>query len=183
LFIVTVVLFQLPAFFLWAAWRRSRIDAAEADTANWRKYCGTAALLAATCCTVLEILFLFSWFKNGGSPHGMMPSDGLWTFIGRVRLVVWAFAASIVLGAFGKGKMAAAISWLGIVSSIRRISHLRLGKGLILRFGPSRSTPSTPQGRCHEHSRGIAAGPACRRQARRPHAQSHPQRNREIRSA
>jgi len=103
LLIVTAIFFLLPAFFLCAAWRRSRIDAVEAVAACWRTYSGNAALLLAACCTVLELLFFFSWFKNGGSPHGMMPSDGLWTVIRRLPLLA-AFAASIMLGAFGKGK-------------------------------------------------------------------------------
>jgi hypothetical protein len=69
---------------------------------NWRTYFGKAALLVASFSTLLELVFFFSWFHNGGSPHGMMPSPGLWKVVGRIS--VWMLAASVVLSAFGKGK-------------------------------------------------------------------------------
>jgi len=37
-------------------------------------YCSKAALIIATCSSLLELVFFFSWFVNRGSPHGMFPS-------------------------------------------------------------------------------------------------------------
>jgi len=57
-------------------------------------------------CYVLDIvgisLLLFLVFHNGGSPHGMMPSPGIWKIVGRIS--GWTLVASIVLSAFGKGR-------------------------------------------------------------------------------
>jgi hypothetical protein len=51
---------------------------------------------------LLELIFYFSWFHNGGSPHGLMPAPGIWKFVGRIAF--WIFVVSLVLTAFGKGK-------------------------------------------------------------------------------
>jgi hypothetical protein len=49
------------------------------------------------------LAFFFSWFHNGGSPHGMtMPSAGPWKFLGKIAACV--LVASVVLSAFGKGQ-------------------------------------------------------------------------------
>jgi hypothetical protein len=101
-FIVTVVLFLLPCSLILAAWRRYIRSAAEAAAPNWRTHCGKAALILAVCSMLLELVFYYSWFHNGGSPHGMMPSPGIWKFVGRIAF--WTFAVSLVFAAFGKGK-------------------------------------------------------------------------------
>jgi hypothetical protein len=64
--------------------------------------CGKAALLLAICSMLLELVFYYSWFHNGGSPHGLMPSPGIWKFVGRIAF--WTFAASLVFTVLGKGK-------------------------------------------------------------------------------
>jgi hypothetical protein len=102
MFIVTVVLFLLPCSLLWAAWRRLIGNTIETPTRTWRIYCGRAALRLAICSMLLELVFYYSWFHNGASPHGLMPSPGIWKFVGRIAF--WAFIASLVLTAFGKGK-------------------------------------------------------------------------------
>jgi hypothetical protein len=45
---------------------------------------------------------MFSWFHNGGSPHGMGPGPGLWIKFGplSLKLEISAFVAGI----FGIGK-------------------------------------------------------------------------------
>jgi hypothetical protein len=101
-FIVTVVLFLLPSSLLWAAWRRYIRSIADTPTRSWRTYCGKAALILAICSMLLELVFYYSWFHNGGSPHGLLPSPGIWKFVGRIAF--WAFLASLVLTALGKGK-------------------------------------------------------------------------------
>jgi hypothetical protein len=98
--ITTVVLFLLPCTVLLLALRR--YTSGEGGLHNWRTYCGGAALISAGCSTVLELVFFVSWFHNGGSPHGMTPSPGIWKVIGRIS--AWFLIASLALSAFGKGK-------------------------------------------------------------------------------
>jgi len=101
--IATLVFFVLPSVLLGIAWRGHLKDqAAGTISRNWRAHCTKAGLVAAGCATLLELAFMISWFHNDGSPHGMMPSPGLWKTIGTIP--VWACATSIVLCAFGKGK-------------------------------------------------------------------------------
>jgi hypothetical protein len=111
-FIATLVLFLLPCSMLWAAWRRSATIASETVSPSWRDYCGKAGLALAVFSTLLELIFFFSWFHNGGSPHGMMPSPGLWKVIGRIPLPT--LVASVVLSSFGRGKWRLLIlGWAG----------------------------------------------------------------------
>jgi len=100
-FIVAIVLFLVPSALLAAAWRRYFRGAGDTQIPRWRSYSGAVALSLASLATVLELVFFFSWFHNGGSPHGMFPSPGIWKFIGRIAF--WAFLTSILLAFFGKG--------------------------------------------------------------------------------
>jgi hypothetical protein len=100
--IVTIILFLAPGTLLAAAWRRYFRGAEETQISQWRLYSGAVALSLASLATVLELVFFLSWFHNGGSPHGMLPSPGIWKFVGRVAL--WVIATSIVLALFGKGR-------------------------------------------------------------------------------
>jgi hypothetical protein len=102
MFIVVMVFFLLPCSLLWTAWKHSVRYAGETKIPTWRAYCGHAALILAVASTLLELMFFFSWFHNGGSPHGMMPSSGVWRFVGRISF--WALIGSVLLSAFGKGK-------------------------------------------------------------------------------
>ena len=69
---------------------------------GWRMLCGKAALILAICSMLLELVFYYSWFHNGGSPHGLMPSPGIWKFVGRIAF--WTFAVSLIFTVLGKGK-------------------------------------------------------------------------------
>ena len=100
--IVVMVLFLLPCSLLWTAWRRWLRDANGTSVPTWRAYCGKAALITAVASTLLELVFFFSWFHNSGSPHGMMPSPGIWKFVGRISF--GALIASVFLSALGKGR-------------------------------------------------------------------------------
>jgi len=101
-FIVTIVLFCLPCTLLAAAWRRYLRNPSDTPMPAWRAYCGVTALFLAGCATLLELVFFFSWFHNGGGPHGMLPPPGIWKVAGRIGF--WAFVASIILTFFGKGR-------------------------------------------------------------------------------
>jgi hypothetical protein len=100
--IVTIVLFVVPGTLLAAAWRRYFRGTEDTQTSRWRRDSGAVALSLANLATVLELVFFLSWFHNGGSPHGMSPSPGIWKFVGRVAF--WTFATSVVLTLFGKGR-------------------------------------------------------------------------------
>lgn len=101
MFVISVVLFLLPCSLLWKAWRGfTRTDSAQ--TSDWRVFFGKASLIAAVCSTALELVFFYSWFHNGGSPHGMMPDPGIWKFAGRISFGV--LIGSVVLSAGAKGK-------------------------------------------------------------------------------
>jgi hypothetical protein len=101
-FIAAVVLFVLPCSLLLAAWRRYTRNTVESPTPSWRRYCGKAALILAICSMLFELIFYYSWFHNGGSPHGLMPSAGIWKFVGPIAF--WIFVVSLVFTALGKGK-------------------------------------------------------------------------------
>jgi len=107
-FIVATVLFLVPVGLLAAAWRQYFRGAVTTQIPRWRSFSGIVALLLASLATVLELVFFFSWFHNGGSPHGMMPSFGIWKFIGRIAY--WTFLTSILLTFFGKGKWRVLVS-------------------------------------------------------------------------
>jgi hypothetical protein len=103
MYTVTLILFLLPSALLWRAWKHSAPKrAGQGPSLGWRGLCGKAALILAVCSTLLELVFFFSWFHNGGSPHGMMPSPGIWKVVGRISGAT--LIASLVLSAFGKGK-------------------------------------------------------------------------------
>jgi hypothetical protein len=106
--IVAFVLFLIPSALLAAAWRRFIDAAGDAQTLRWRSYSGAGALSLASLATLLELIFFFSWFHNGGSPHGMSPSPGIWKFVGRIAF--WMFVASVTLAFFGKGRWRILIS-------------------------------------------------------------------------
>ena len=106
--IVALVLFLIPSALLAAAWRRFIHAVGDAQTPRWGSYSGAGALSLASLATLLELIFFFSWFYNGGSPHGMSPSPGIWKVVGRIAF--WTFVASITLAFFGKGRWRILIS-------------------------------------------------------------------------
>lgn len=120
--IATLVLFLLPCSVLWIAWRRSVAIGREINSPGWRMHFGYASLILAGVSTLLELVFFFSWFHNGGSPHGMMPSPGIWKVMGRISALV--LVGSVILSAFGKGKWRLLI--LGWAGSLVLVAYLLL---------------------------------------------------------
>lgn len=108
MYVVTLVLFVLPVSLLLAAlgnWTRPSDSAQSShskDYPAYRLYSEKAALILAVAATALELTFWFSWFHNGGSPHGLMPSPGLWTTVGRAGF--YMLIATMILGLFATGK-------------------------------------------------------------------------------
>ena len=109
-FIAAIVLFLLPCSLLWAAWARFARSAVEAPPQSWRAYCGKSSLILDICSTLLELVFFYSWFHNGGSPHGLMPTPGIWRFVGRISF--WTLVGGVVLSVFGKSIPAWAAAYL-----------------------------------------------------------------------
>src|SRR6267378_1656970 len=102
MYLVTLVFFLLPSSLLCAAWKGLEHATRKTPSPKWRQYFGIAAIALALCSTGLELVFFYSWFHNGGSPHGMMPPRGIWKVVGPIA--GWTLVASIVLTAFGKGR-------------------------------------------------------------------------------
>jgi hypothetical protein len=102
MYIVASVLFLIPSSLLWVAWRRSSKGSQKSHHRSWRMYCINAALLVAGTATLTSIVFAFSWLLNGGSPHGMDASPGLWKSL--VPIIKWTLITSVAFAAVGKGK-------------------------------------------------------------------------------
>jgi len=102
MFIATIILFIFPSSLLLAAWKQSAINSQEVAAPAWRFFVGRAALFIAILSTSLELAFFASYFHNGGDPHGMGPSRGLWKVLGPAA--GWTLVASVFLSVFGKGK-------------------------------------------------------------------------------
>ena len=102
MYIVSAVLLFPACALLWLAWLHKIKSENVPSDSRWRAYSMVASLIAASCATLIEIGFVVSWFHNGGSPHGMDPSPGLWKTLGpafRSTMI-----ATVVLAIFGKGK-------------------------------------------------------------------------------
>jgi hypothetical protein len=74
----------------------------EESSPSWRTYSLYAALTAASFSTLAIVGFFVSWFHNGGSPHGLTPSPGVWKSLGRI--FSWTLGTSVLLAICGKGK-------------------------------------------------------------------------------
>ena len=102
MYIVSAVLLLPACALLWLAWRNKIKSWYLPSESRWRAFSMVASLIAASCATLLEIGFVVSWFHNGGSPHGMEPSPGLWRTLGPIFR--YTLVASVSLAVLGKGK-------------------------------------------------------------------------------
>ena len=100
IYVATGILFLLPLFLLFFAWRSLPKTDVPA-IARWRKYFVRVGLLMAVASTLLHIIWNVSWLHSGGSPHGMGAARGIWLPLGRPLL--WTFAIAAVLGLLAKG--------------------------------------------------------------------------------
>jgi hypothetical protein len=102
MYVVVGVFFILPSALLGAAWRSGLRIGGESSRPNWRTYFLYAALTVASCSTLAWVGFFVSWFHNGGSPHGLDPSPGLWRSLRPI--FSWTLVTSVLLAIFGKRK-------------------------------------------------------------------------------
>jgi|ERR1700687_4642517 len=102
MYVVVAVLFILPSALLGAAWKNGLRIGEDSSRPNWRRYSLYAALTVASCSTLASLGFFVSWFHNGGSPHGLSPSPGLWKSLGPI--FTWTLVTSVLLAILGKGK-------------------------------------------------------------------------------
>ena len=100
--VVTVILFTLPCWVLWLAWQKAGVVGGEGSHFKWRSSLAKAAVVVAACATLLELIFFFSWFHNGGSPHGLTPPSGVWKVVGRPAGIL--LVVGVILSIFGKGR-------------------------------------------------------------------------------
>ena len=100
--IATTVLFLLPSLLLWLAWKCQSKDLNKLFIPRWRSASGKLSIALSACTTLLALIFFYSWFYNGGSPHGMTPPPGIWAGAGRATFV--AFIVSLVVAILAKGR-------------------------------------------------------------------------------
>jgi hypothetical protein len=101
-YIAATILFLIPLLLILCACIRVARSRREETDRNWRTVCRTAALFLAMVAIATGIVSNFSWLHNGGSPHGMGASSGIWR---PLRPVFWmALAATSTLSIVGKGK-------------------------------------------------------------------------------
>jgi hypothetical protein len=100
--VASAILFVFPCCLLIAAWRRALLDKREIKLSTWRRYGIGFALVLATLATIASMIDMFSWFHNGGSPHGMNPGPGLWITFGPLSLKL--MVAAFVVAPFGVRK-------------------------------------------------------------------------------
>jgi hypothetical protein len=103
MYVVTVILFAIPCSILSVGWIRAFKPIGAPMRRDLRSNFVWLGLIAATFATVTALCFEFSWTHNGGSTHSTGPGPGLWLPLRRIA--IWAVAATIVSGAFGRGKV------------------------------------------------------------------------------
>jgi hypothetical protein len=102
MYFATGILFLLPSFLLYLAWRSSFQADSVPALPTWRKNVVMAAFLMAGVATLIHLAWNISWLHCGGSPHGMGAGPGIWQSLGRPLL--WTFGLAIALSFFAKGK-------------------------------------------------------------------------------
>ena len=102
LYIASAVLFLIPLVLLSSAWFAFKRADIATPLSTWRRYLVYAALSLGSISTVLNMAWNASWLRNGGSPHGMGATPGLWQNLG--PFLLWSFIAATVLSVFAKGK-------------------------------------------------------------------------------
>jgi hypothetical protein len=123
MYIVSAILLFPACVLLWIAWRRKIETRNQPIQPRWRRYCLADSLVAASCATLACIGRFASWFHNGGSPHGLLPSPGLWKPLGPVFM--WTLCASIVLALLGKGKPRLMIlGWASAITTAFVLIHI-----------------------------------------------------------
>ena len=100
--VATGVLFVPACFLFLAACVRALAPTEELAAPRWRNYCLKAAISLTGFAILTNLIFFISWFHNGGSPHGLHPSPGIWTKVCPTH--DWLPVASIVVAALGKGR-------------------------------------------------------------------------------
>ena len=129
MYVVVGVLFILPTALLGAAWRSGLRLGEESSRPNWRSYSLYAALTVASCSTLAIVCFFVSWFHNGGSPHGLTPSPGVWKSLGRV--FTWTLVTSILLAILRNRKSSNLSYWVGCRCCCFYGHGFHVGDGLI----------------------------------------------------
>jgi hypothetical protein len=89
----------LPLAFLLLSWRH---HITSQRGRGWRNVVTTVGLFTISALLIFECAYTISWLRNGGSPHGMNPSTGLWSSI--LPWLKWFWWPSLVLPVFAEGK-------------------------------------------------------------------------------
>jgi hypothetical protein len=132
MYIVSAVLLFPACILLWLGWSHKIKNGPVATESRWREYGMAASLIATSCATLTEIGFVISWFHNGGSPHGMEPSPGLWKTLGPIFR--GTLLTSVALAILGKGKPRIYVLRMDSHNPCCNRTDFRIGNGLILRL-------------------------------------------------
>src|SRR5689334_551422 len=92
LYVASGILFLLPCFLLYFAWRSLFRTERAPTLPTWRKNVVKTALVVAAISTLVNTVWNASWLHNGGSPHGMGAGPGIWQSLGMPLLWTFAFA-------------------------------------------------------------------------------------------
>jgi hypothetical protein len=118
MYVATLILFVIPWSLIWLGWKTSLKNSAKPNQPSWRSLTLQASLAVGVLAVLTAMGFFLSWTYQGGSPHGGEPKPGLWLALRPIA--TWSIAATVVLGAFAKGRgrafaIASAISVIFVI--------------------------------------------------------------------
>ena len=119
MYVVSAILFVLPCALLGAAW--NTVLKNESELPGWRRYAIVLGLAMGIVATSAAMAFVYSWFHNGGSFHGLDPAPGAWQTLRPV--LKWALLVTVAMALFGKGKgrillLASAVAYFLVVTML-----------------------------------------------------------------
>ena len=126
MYIATIIFFLIPFSLIFVAGRGELAGDTKLSNQDWRSYCLRAALLFVTLAAVSAMCSFLSRTYNGGSPHGAIPSPGLWMQLRYITGLSLAAAAIVGLFAKGKGRLLVLGSAISIVFVLYVLAGLEI---------------------------------------------------------
>jgi hypothetical protein len=126
MYVATLIFFVIPWSLILLGWKTSLKNSAKPNQQNWRSLMLQASLAVGVLAVLTAMGFFLSWTHEGGSPHGGAPRPGLWLALRPIA--TWSIAATVVLGAFakGKGRLLAIASAVSVVFVIYLLAALEM---------------------------------------------------------
>jgi hypothetical protein len=101
MYVMTVVLFLVPASLIVIAWRSANRYRHKSQVRDWRDHLMIGALILGSCAIPMGLVGNLAWLHLGGNPHGLGTPQGMWIPLRRVFFS--AIAISACMAIFGKG--------------------------------------------------------------------------------